>query len=103
MSIDYIQKIKEAELQAEHIIQAAERDAKSKIEHTNRDLTKQLDKARSEADQSLRTARSDAEKKLDQDLERSLANLDLPEISSEEKSRVADQVLEGIVNLLGNS
>ncbi|HHU53638.1 MAG TPA: hypothetical protein GXZ43_06150 [Clostridiaceae bacterium] len=103
MSIDFVRKIKEAELQAEQIVQSAERDAKSKIEHTNRELTKQLEIVRSKADQRLRTAKTDTETKSVQDLEQSMANLALPEISYEEKSRVADQVLEGIVELLGNS
>ncbi|NLM19527.1 MAG: hypothetical protein GX217_05830 [Clostridiaceae bacterium] len=103
MSTDFVQKIKEAELQAEQIIQVAERDAKGKIEHTNLELTKQLETARTKADQRMRTAKIDAETRSDQDLEQSLANLALPEISSEEKSRVADQVLERIVSLLGNS
>ncbi|NLJ70375.1 MAG: hypothetical protein GX328_02770 [Clostridiaceae bacterium] len=103
IDIDFVQQIKEAELQAEQIVQAAEIDAKSKLEYMNGKLIKQLETVRAEADQKLRTAVINAETKSNQDLEQSLANLTLPEISSEEKSRVADQVLEGIVNLLGNS
>jgi len=103
VSIDFVQKIKDAELQAEQIIQTAERDAKSKIEHTNRELTKQLETVRVEAEERVRAAKIDADNKSDQNLEQSLANLTLPEISSEEKNQAADQVLEGIVNLLGNS
>lgn len=85
VSIDFVQKIKEAELQAEQIVQAAEQDAKSKIEHINQKLTKQLETAHIESDQKLRDARIDAENKSNQDLEQSLANLALPEISFEEK------------------
>lgn len=103
MSIDFVQKIKDAELQAEQIIQTAERDAKSKIEYTNRELTKQLETVRVEAEERVRAAKIDADNKSDQNLEQSIANLALPEISSEEKNQAADQVLEGIVNLLGNS
>lgn len=103
VSTDFVQQIKDAELQAQKIIEQAEKNAKSKLEHNKRELGNKLELARTEYDQKIRFEKSAAEEKSERDLVKSLAELTQPEISDQLREEAADQVLERIVDLLGNS
>lgn len=100
---NFVNQIEGAETEATAIVEAAKAKAKNMVEESTRELDEKLEAERRSLEIRLRDEKLAAEQAAEKDLQKSVQDQQISEISDEKQAEAVDKVFERIVTLLGNS